>query len=200
MKPRLRSRDLRAIRIGLALAVPLGLGIFVVRPMEQARDELRVELARQERLLARELAILAARDGLRNALSDRLSFIGQARPVTFDGGGAMAGSSLTERIAAIAEGRGLEVTSAESRGISAEAGGLQLVEMDIVLVGDWSSVLRFLTRLREDDKYVRLSSFSLSRVGSVRSDGRTALQLTGRVAGLLAPTSGAAPTQPGGSP
>lgn len=191
---RLRSRDRRALRIGFALALPLGLGIFVVRPLDRARNDLLEELARQEALLERELAILDAREELLDAWSDRLAFSAAVRTVSFEDDGALAGSMLTERIAAIARASRLEVISAQSRGmsgegISAEAESVRLVELDVVLAGDWPSMIDFLTRLRQDAKYMRLSSFSLAKVGGVLDQGTASLQLTGRVAALVAPGS-----------
>lgn len=193
MMRRLSPRDRRAISIGAAVAIPLCLLIFVIRPLGHVRDELRDEVAREKELLARELAMLAAYDELRRARDERLGHLSVARSVTLDAAAPIAGSSLTERVVACAEDRGLEVRSAESRGVADPDASPRVVEMDITAVGDWASLTGFLGDLARESTHLRVASFSLSSSGPVRDDGRTPLVLEARVAGLSAPDRSGAP-------
>lgn len=195
---RLGARDRRAIRIGVALTVPLILAIFVIRPMGHARDDLRDALDRERELLARELAMLAAGGRLHKALGDRGAHVRAARNATFDGPAPMASASLTRQVADIAEESGLAVRSASSRGVSEGGTPLQVVEMDIAAVGDWSSVTRFLAALPEPSKYLGVSSFSLSRDGTTLH-GQAALQLDARIVGLVSPAFDAPALSRGGT-
>lgn len=199
MMRRLSPRDRRAISVGAAVAIPLCLVIFVIRPLGHVRDGLPDEVAREKELLARELAMLAAYDELRRALDERLGHLSVARSVTLDAAAPIAGSSLTERVVACAEDRGLEVRSAESRGVADPHASPRLVEMDLTAVGNWASLTGFLGDLARESTHLRVVSFSISRNGLLR-DGRTSLVLEVRVAGLSAPDVDGVPGAIHGAP
>ena len=179
-------RDRRAIRLGIALALPLSLTLFVGRPLYRLHAGLREELARETELLGRELALLAAHDDLKTGLLARLRILREAEGLTFGGDGSLAGSSLARTVASAADATGLEVRSAESRGTS-DGQRLSHAELDAVMVGEWTAVLRFLGRIRSDEKATSVVSFSLSRIGGGGEGDTAALQLDARIAGLLAP-------------
>lgn len=186
MNRRWSHRDRRAIRVGVALALPLSVALFVGRPLHRLHAGLREDLASETELLGRELALLAARDDLKTALLARLRILREAEGLTFDDAGSLAGSALARTVASAADASGLEVRSAESRGTSDDQ-RLSHAELDVVMVGEWTAVLRFLGRIRSEEKATSVVSFSLSRVGGGGEGDGAALQLEARVAGLLAP-------------
>lgn len=200
MTPRLGSRDRRAIRIGLLLAVPLILAIFVIRPLYSERSDLQAALDRERALLGREMAVLAAAADVREALRQRRASFGTARAVTFDGTAPLATASLTRQVVEIAEEAGLRVTTAEARDALDGGEPLRLGQMDLVASGDWRSVMDFLRAFGKHWKYMRVSSFALSGSGTMPDDGRTALQIEARVVGLIMPDFEGATSSRTGAP
>lgn len=183
----LGSRDRRALRIGLFFTVPLMLAIFVIRPLYSAHSDLREALARERALLGREVATLAAAAELRKALRQRGAAFGTARAATLEGPGPVAGAALSRRLVHVAEDAGLRVGSAQSRDVPEGGEPPGLAHVDMVATGDWRSVTDFMRALAEQPKYLRVSSFSLSRSGTMPGEARTALQVEARVVGLIMP-------------
>jgi hypothetical protein len=162
---RLSSRDRRALRLGLLLAVPVLAWVFVVRPYRSSLADLKAQVDAERGLLAREEAILASADRLPVRADEAAALVERAERRLVGGANV-----------ALVEGRVIDHLvdlSQASRVLLQEIRGLQPVRRDVgsdavqpvrlavQAESDLNGVTRLLHSIEESPLLLRIEELSV---------------------------------------
>jgi hypothetical protein len=165
----MKTRDRRAVILGVVVLLPGLLFIWGVRPYRAALADARDQLETERATLARERsAIETAR---RNPQLQRVadSAMRSMRPRLFEGrDDVMASAELASYLGEVANRTRVYLQDASTRPATTAAEGVRTLRVEIRGESDLLGTLRFLQALERGDKLIRVDRLDISR--SPRSD------------------------------
>jgi len=213
---RLSKRDRRALFLGLAVLVPVLLNAAVVRPYRSAVETTRRSVAIQRELLARERALLAARDRVPDLLKTTIQDLYRLRErLLSTADPALAEAELTAYLEGLATEHNVllkEMRSLQGRGegpiafapinveplrVDPAAGLLEPIRVTISAESDFEGIASFLNRIDGGRLLVRVVELTLE---PTRQNTRTGPGRPGPVRPGMMPPGAMRPgiPQPGG--
>ncbi|HYT05184.1 MAG TPA: GspMb/PilO family protein [Gemmatimonadales bacterium] len=185
---RLTARDRRALLLGLAVLAPVLVFRGAVQPYARARAALAERLRTQRGLLERELAVLAAADGLPERRERMATLLAADAPRLFPGGDPLAATAeLVGYVGDAARRSHLLVQELQSRSVTLvrRTDGLAQVQVEVRGQSDFEGALAFLQALERGTRLVRVDALALERA-SASSGGQEILTLRAGISGYVA--------------
>lgn len=201
-RPRLRARDRRALVLGLVVITPFAVYRVAVEPWLSYRGGLHDALLAERDLLARERAVVGDAADAPGRAAELKTTLAEAQPWLLGGSDPVAASGRLTRIATdAAQTAGILVQ--EIRAADTETEGLALREISISLrlLGDLEGLARFLFRLENGERLLRIEGLSLRTAGVNDGDLEWGQLMNAGVVlvGYWQPGAGASESRPEGA-
>ena len=162
----LASRDRRALRLGMFVAVPVVAHALVVRPYVAAVRQSRERILDQRNLLEREERLAADLPAIRSQFERAAAATRLVRPRTYVASDSvLAAAAFGRDVTEALTEAGLAVQRIEMRDSVARFGSLQEFAVDVRAQGDFEAILNALARLEGHARLIHVSRLAIERLG-----------------------------------
>ena len=193
------GRERRTVILGLCVVIPWLLFVGS-RPYRTALADAREQLATQQDLLARELALLEDLERYPAAYRSADSALTRLAPRLFEEtDDVLATARLASYVAGQALSSHVLLQEAEPGPAQRTRDGIRVLEARITAEGDTEGILRFLQSLERGPKMVTVKSLTLSRSERALAKGRPVIGIVTLVATVNGFAMTEAPRAPGGA-
>lgn len=163
---RLKSRDRRALLIGLAIVTPVAAYRVAVSPWLRHMSELRTTLATERDLLAREQGTITEAQQLPDQMAALAGDLKSVQPRLLPGASTMeASGALSRYVTSLGVENGILIQQAETRATQSVAGSLQSTSLEVRALGDLEGVARFLHGLENGPRLMHVDALSIRPAG-----------------------------------
>jgi hypothetical protein len=161
---RLSSRDRRALRLGLVLAVPTLIYVFAIKPYVASIRVAKDSLQTQRDLLAREEALVRNAPNMPRQIAAARSAVAAEHMRLYSQPDVIAATgALSREVSAAFEDAGISLQHVETHDVVVRPNGVRELTVDIRAEGDFEGILDVLATFETSDHLIRVSRLGIER-------------------------------------